>query len=100
MWKLTFLEAAQTTEMSKPEYKNFFDNAEAYGIGLAKSNLGVAIKKGFTEGTLWSRPRSSTAQKACVWVIPVHVFEETVRAMNYGISNCLAFYSRSLTASA
>ncbi|KAL4094168.1 hypothetical protein PRIC1_009831 [Phytophthora ramorum] len=33
---------------------NFFDNAEAYGGGVAEKNMGVAIKKGIEEGT-WSR---------------------------------------------
>ncbi|KAF1773513.1 NADP-dependent oxidoreductase domain [Phytophthora cactorum] len=33
---------------------NFFDNAEAYGGGLAEKNMGAAIKKGISEGT-WSR---------------------------------------------
>ncbi|KAG7379572.1 Voltage-gated potassium channel subunit beta-2 [Phytophthora pseudosyringae] len=33
---------------------NFFDNAEAYGGGLAETNMGAAIKKGVAEGT-WSR---------------------------------------------
>jgi voltage-dependent potassium channel beta subunit len=33
---------------------NFFDNAEAYGSGLAEKNMGGAIKKGIAEGT-WSR---------------------------------------------
>ncbi|GMF27094.1 unnamed protein product [Phytophthora lilii] len=33
---------------------NFFDNAEAYGAGLAEKNMGAAIKKGVEEGT-WSR---------------------------------------------
>ncbi|KAK1935373.1 putative voltage-gated potassium channel subunit beta [Phytophthora citrophthora] len=33
---------------------NFFDNAEAYGSGLAERNMGAAIKKGIAEGT-WSR---------------------------------------------
>ncbi|KAL3659383.1 Voltage-gated potassium channel subunit beta-2 [Phytophthora oleae] len=33
---------------------NFFDNAEAYGNGLAERNMGAAIKKGIAEGT-WSR---------------------------------------------
>ncbi|KAE8991076.1 putative voltage-gated potassium channel subunit beta [Phytophthora fragariae] len=33
---------------------NFFDNAEAYGGGLAEKNMGYAIRKGVAEGT-WSR---------------------------------------------
>lgn len=33
---------------------NFFDNAEAYGGGLAERNMGAAINKGVAEGT-WSR---------------------------------------------
>uniref|UniRef100_H3GA91 NADP-dependent oxidoreductase domain-containing protein n=1 Tax=Phytophthora ramorum TaxID=164328 RepID=H3GA91_PHYRM len=33
---------------------NFFDNAEAYGGGVAEKNMGDAIKKGIEEGT-WSR---------------------------------------------
>jgi voltage-dependent potassium channel beta subunit len=33
---------------------NFFDNAEAYGGGLAEKNMGAAITKGIAEGT-WSR---------------------------------------------
>ncbi|KAG2502827.1 hypothetical protein JM18_004954, partial [Phytophthora kernoviae] len=33
---------------------NFFDNAEAYGHGLAEKNMGAAIKKGVANGT-WSR---------------------------------------------
>uniref|UniRef100_H3GA92 NADP-dependent oxidoreductase domain-containing protein n=1 Tax=Phytophthora ramorum TaxID=164328 RepID=H3GA92_PHYRM len=33
---------------------NFFDNAEAYGGGVAEKNMGAAIKKGIEEGT-WSR---------------------------------------------
>ncbi|OWZ08692.1 hypothetical protein PHMEG_00018722 [Phytophthora megakarya] len=33
---------------------NFFDNAEAYGGGLAEKNMGAAIKKGIAEG-IWSR---------------------------------------------
>jgi voltage-dependent potassium channel beta subunit len=33
---------------------NFFDNAEAYGGGLAETNMGAAIAKGIADGT-WSR---------------------------------------------
>ncbi|KAG6616661.1 voltage-gated potassium channel subunit beta [Phytophthora cinnamomi] len=33
---------------------NFFDNAEAYGGGLAERNMGAAINKGIAEGT-WNR---------------------------------------------
>ncbi|KAE8897981.1 hypothetical protein PF005_g6085 [Phytophthora fragariae] len=32
---------------------NFFDNAEAYGGGLAEKNMGYAIRKGVAEGK-WS----------------------------------------------
>ncbi|TDH66027.1 hypothetical protein CCR75_007383 [Bremia lactucae] len=33
---------------------NFFDNAEAYGGGLAERNMGAAIKKGIADG-VWNR---------------------------------------------
>ncbi|OWZ09377.1 hypothetical protein PHMEG_00017929 [Phytophthora megakarya] len=33
---------------------NFFDNAEAYGGGIAEKNMGAAIKRGIAEG-IWSR---------------------------------------------
>ncbi|GMF26189.1 unnamed protein product [Phytophthora lilii] len=33
---------------------NFFDNADAYGQGLAEKNMGAAIKKGIAD-TIWAR---------------------------------------------
>ncbi|KAE9186653.1 hypothetical protein PF004_g23026 [Phytophthora fragariae] len=44
-------------EMMKLAFENgvnFFDNAEAYGGGLAEKHMGYAIRKGVAEGT-WSR---------------------------------------------
>ncbi|OWZ16075.1 hypothetical protein PHMEG_00010189 [Phytophthora megakarya] len=113
---------------------NFFDNAEAYGGGLAEENMGAAIKKGIAEG-VWSREdlvittkifygtKEFTApagpnerglsrkhiiegtkaslkrlEQAYVDVLFCHrpdprtPMEETVRAMNYVISQGWAFY--------
>ncbi|KAG7400332.1 Voltage-gated potassium channel subunit beta-2 [Phytophthora boehmeriae] len=44
-------------EMMKVAFKhgvNCFDNAEAYGCGLAERNMGAAIKKGVADG-IWAR---------------------------------------------
>ncbi|KAG3151044.1 hypothetical protein PI126_g11193 [Phytophthora idaei] len=91
---------------------NFFDNAEAYGGGLAEKNMGAAIKKGISEGT-WSREDLGLSRKHivegtkaslkrldqeyvdvifCHRPDPYTPIEETVRAMNFVINQGWAFY--------
>ncbi|OWZ14906.1 hypothetical protein PHMEG_00011540 [Phytophthora megakarya] len=92
---------------------NFFDNAEAYGGGIAEKNMGAAIKRGIAEG-IWSREDLVITTKIFFGtkggftgeggpneqgLSRKHIVEgtraslkQTVRAMNFVINQGWAFY--------
>ncbi|KAG3108210.1 putative voltage-gated potassium channel subunit beta [Phytophthora idaei] len=78
---------------------NFFDNAEAYGGGLAEKNMGPneqgLSRKHIVEGTKASLKRLDQEYVDVIFCHrpdPYTPIEETVRAMNFVINQGWAFY--------